>query len=237
MSTVLPATHPDRRRYYLAKRALDLVVSATLLVLLAPLMLLIALIVRLDSRGPALFAQERVTARLRYRDGQPVWERGTFRLYKFRSMVQNADPALHRAYIAASIRQDERGMAELQGGATPVRKLARDPRITRVGRFLRKTSLDELPQLWNVLVGELSLVGPRPAIPYEVELYKPWYHRRLEAVPGISGWWQVTARSRASFEEMITLDLWYVEHQSLLLDLRILLRTPVVVLFARDAAA
>lgn len=236
MSTVLPATHSDRRQYYRAKRALDILVSATLLILLAPLMLLIALIVKLDTRGPALFAQERVTARLRYRDGKPVWERRRFRIYKFRSMVQHADPALHRAYIEASIRRDEQAMARLEGGASAVRKLARDPRITRVGHVLRKTSLDELPQLWNVLAGEISLVGPRPAIPYEVDMYKSWYHRRLEAVPGITGWWQVTARSKASFEEMVELDIWYVEHQSLSLDLRILLRTPLVVLFARDAA-
>jgi lipopolysaccharide/colanic/teichoic acid biosynthesis glycosyltransferase len=237
MSRVLHVTRSDRRWYYGAKRALDAAVAATLLVLLAPVMAVVALVVKLDSRGPALFAQDRVTVRLRYQNGRPVWERRTFKLYKFRSMVQNADPALHKAYIEASIKQDERGMQELQGGASNVRKLARDPRITRVGQFLRKTSLDELPQLWNVLVGDISLVGPRPAIPYEVEMYKPWYHQRLETVPGITGWWQVTARSRASFEEMIKLDIWYVENQSLWLDLYILVRTPVVVLFARSAAA
>jgi lipopolysaccharide/colanic/teichoic acid biosynthesis glycosyltransferase len=236
MSTILPAARSDRQWYFFVKRFTDALIAAILLILFAPVMLLVALVVKLDSRGPVLFAQERVTARLRFENGNPVWERRTFRLFKFRSMFHNSDPALHKAYIEASIKKDEATMQQLEGGAAGVRKIARDPRITRVGHFLRKSSLDELPQLWNVLIGDISLVGPRPAIPYEVDMYKPWYHQRLATMPGITGWWQVTARSKAGFEEMIELDIWYVENQSLWLDLRILLLTPIVVLFARGTA-
>jgi lipopolysaccharide/colanic/teichoic acid biosynthesis glycosyltransferase len=115
-------------------------------------------------------------------------------------------------------------------------KLVHDPRVTRLGRFLRKTSLDELPQLWNVLKGDMSLVGPRPSIPYEVELYEPWQRRRLETLPGITGLWQATARSASSFEESVKMDIWYIDHQSLWLDLKILLLTPLAVLSSRGAA-
>lgn len=167
--------------------------------------------------------------------GQVAWDVQNFRFYKFRSMVHNADPALHRAYMQAFIQNDEAGMAALQGGTTEVRKLVRDPRITRLGHFLRRTSLDELPQLWNVLKGDMSLVGPRPAVPYEVDMYEAWHRRRLEALPGITGLWQVEGRSAVNFDEMIQLDIWYVEHQSPWLDARILLKTPQAVVSSKGA--
>jgi lipopolysaccharide/colanic/teichoic acid biosynthesis glycosyltransferase len=142
---------------------------------------------------------------------------------------------VHRAYIAAFIKNDIAEMGAIQGQPTDVRKLVHDPRITRLGRVLRRSSLDELPQLWNVLTGDMSLVGPRPSIPYEVEMYQSWHCQRLRATPGITGWWQVTARSSADFDDMVKLDLWYIEQQSLWLDLRILLKTPMSVLSASGA--
>jgi lipopolysaccharide/colanic/teichoic acid biosynthesis glycosyltransferase len=113
--------------------------------------------------------------------------------------------------------------------------LTEDPRVTRLGKFLRKSSIDELPQLWNVLRGDMSIVGPRPPIPYEVEMYKPWHRKRLMAKPGLTGLWQVTARSSADFDEMVRMDIWYIEHQSLWLDLRILLKTPLSVMSMEGA--
>jgi lipopolysaccharide/colanic/teichoic acid biosynthesis glycosyltransferase len=180
-----------------------------------------ALAIRLESSGPLLFRQER------------VGERGKrFRLLKFRSMVANADATPHREYVAAFIR----GTAERQGGkGAAVYKLARDPRVTRVGRLMRRTSLDELPQLWNVLRGDMSLVGPRPPIPYELEHYQKVHLGRLAVKPGITGLWQVSGRSSTSFEAMVDMDLAYIQQRSLGLDLRILLKTIPVVLSARSA--
>jgi lipopolysaccharide/colanic/teichoic acid biosynthesis glycosyltransferase len=155
-------------------------------------------------------------------------------MLKFRSMRVDADPALHMAHVArligGNVHPDELGTG---GGETL--KMRNDPRVTRVGRVLRKLSLDELPQLFNVLRGEMSLVGPRPPLPYEVALYKDWHRRRLEALPGITGLWQVEARNRVSFDEMVRLDLRYIEEQSLWLDLKILARTPLAVLTGRGA--
>jgi lipopolysaccharide/colanic/teichoic acid biosynthesis glycosyltransferase len=123
----------------------------------------------------------------------------------------------------------------MQGGDTQIRKLVNDPRVTRIGRFLRKSSIDEIPQFINVVKGEMSLVGPRPAIPYEVEMYKPWHCRRLETIPGITGLWQVTARSLVDFDEIINLDIQYIDQQSFWLDLKILIKTPKAVLFCKGA--
>jgi len=226
----------QERLYLIGKRVLDLTVAAVLLVLLAPLMLLIALAIKCSSPGPVFFVQDRITVRRCKQNGRQVWMVKPFRFYKFRSMIHNADPALHRSYVEANINNDIDTMSRLNGNDTKVRKLKVDPRITPIGHFLRKTSLDELPQLWNVLIGDLSLVGPRPAIPYEIELYKPWYFERLRAQPGITGWWQVTARSAAGYDEMINLDIWYVNHQSFALDCWILIRTPCAVLWPRGAA-
>jgi lipopolysaccharide/colanic/teichoic acid biosynthesis glycosyltransferase len=150
-------------------------------------------------------------------------------------MVCNADPTLHKSYIKALINKDSESMAALQGGDNQIRKLTHDPRVTRLGKFLRKSSIDEIPQFINVIKGEMSLVGPRPAIPYEVEMYKPWHYRRLETKPGITGLWQVTARSTADFDEIIKLDIQYIEQQSFLFDLKILMKTPIAVLFCRGA--
>ncbi len=150
-------------------------------------------------------------------------------------MVCNADPSLHRSYIKALINNDHESLAMMQGGDTQIRKLVNDHRVTRIGRFLRKSSIDEIPQFINVVKGEMSLVGPRPAIPYEVEMYKPWHYRRLETKPGITGLWQVTARSLVDFDEIINLDIQYIDQQSFWLDLKILMKTPKAVLFCKGA--
>ncbi len=221
--------------YYAVKRIVDVVFSFTMLLLAAPIILVIALLVKLDSPGPIFFAQERVGAQLVNVNGRKVWRRKIFKVYKFRSMFHKADSAIHRNYVQAFIRNDKQTMDAIQGEETEVRKLVRDPRITRIGHFIRKTSLDELPQLWNVLKGDMTMVGPRPAIQYEVDIYEPWHCRRLEALPGLTGVWQVSARSSADFDEMVKLDLWYIDNKSLWTDLKLILQTPLVV-FARRGA-
>jgi lipopolysaccharide/colanic/teichoic acid biosynthesis glycosyltransferase len=150
-------------------------------------------------------------------------------------MHQNADSSVHQAYIKALIDNDQEQIQVLQGDTSSVHKLVNDSRITRPGKLLRKLSLDELPQLFNVLRGDMSLVGPRPAIPYEVEMYKPWHLQRLEAQPGVTGLQQVTSRSVADFDEQVRLDIEYINHQSLWLDIKIILKTPLVILSTRGA--
>jgi lipopolysaccharide/colanic/teichoic acid biosynthesis glycosyltransferase len=199
------------------KRALDIAVAAVLLVALVPVIVLIAVSIRVTSPGPILFTQERVGR-----------NRQSFRMYKFRTMLANGDHDIHRAYFGSLVR----------GAAAPTNgkfKLGNDPRITPLGRILRRYSLDELPQFCNVLRGEMSLVGPRPAIPYEVELYAQRDFRRLAVIPGMTGLWQVSGRSLLDFDRMVTLDLAYIEHWSIWLDIQILLRTPLVVLTGRGA--
>ena len=196
-----------------ACRALDLVATAALVLLLAPLLLLIALIVKLDSPGPVLFRQQRVGR-----------GRRTFLVAKFRTMQHGADHDVHRDYMLALIES-----------GTPAPKLAGDARVTRFGAFLRRTSLDELPQLWNVLRGEMSLVGPRPPIPYEVDHYPPHWFERFLVKPGVTGLWQVSGRSEVSLEEMIELDVDYARRRSVLLNVWILLRTIPAVLSQRGA--
>lgn len=226
----------NRYFYFAAKRALDVLISACLLLFLAPLMLAIAAAIWLYSPGPILFKQDRVGAK-RVRSGKDfIWRRTTFRCLKFRTMHVNADSSLHKAYVQALIENDHAKMATIQGKSTSLRKLVHDSRITRPGRLLRKLSLDELPQFWNVLRGDMSLVGPRPAIPYEVEMYRPWHLRRLQAKPGITGLQQVTARSAADFDQQVQLDLRYIEQQSLWLDFTIMLKTPFVIISTRGAA-
>jgi exopolysaccharide biosynthesis polyprenyl glycosylphosphotransferase len=195
----------------LLKRALDVTLAGTGLILFAPIWGLIALAIRLESPGPVLFRQERVG-----RDEQ------RFQVLKFRSMRQDADRIVHEL-----LTQNE--------ASGPLFKMRNDPRLTRVGRVLRRWSLDEWPQLWNVLRGEMSLVGPRPPLPREVEQYEPWHRRRLEAAPGLTGLWQVSGRSELTFDEMVMLDLYYIENWSLGLDLRILLRTIPAVFRGRGA--
>lgn len=234
----LTLTDYQRRTiYFTAKRALDIVLAGTTLVLIAPLLAMLALFVIVDSNGPALFKQQRVTARRKKGpNGEEIWEPALFTCYKFRSMYQNADSKLHQAFFQAFVNNDEASMQALQGETTEARKLTKDPRVTRAGALLRKTSLDELPQLWNVLKGDISLVGPRPAIQYEVDMYKPWHRERLNTKPGLTGWWQIVGRSSTDFDDAIKLDLWYVKNQNLWLDIVIILKTPIAVISRKGAA-
>ena len=206
------------------KRMIDVLGSLSLLAILSPVFFMIAAAIKLTSRGPILFQQKR------------IGEHGTpFTFLKFRSMYMNNDSSEHREYV----RQLIAGQAEkksVNGNGTGVFKLANDSRITPVGRVLRRSSLDELPQLINVLRGEMSLVGPRPPVPYEVEAYATWHRRRLlEAKPGITGLWQVHGRSRVEFDDMVRLDLRYARDCSPLLDLKILLQTPKAVIAGNGA--
>lgn len=221
------------RQYYYLKRAMDIVLTLVLLLLVWPLMLLIAVLIKIDSRGPIFFVQKRVGARRRYSNGQVVWEITTFNMMKFRSMFQDAEQSLHQEYIKAYVEGRE-NLAQTEGDES-IHKLQYDPRITRVGRIIRKTSMDELPQLFNVLKGDMSLVGPRPVPTYEFESYQPWHRERMNALPGISGLWQVTARCQVPFNEQIQLDVDYVRRQSLWLDISILLRTIPAVISGRGA--
>jgi lipopolysaccharide/colanic/teichoic acid biosynthesis glycosyltransferase len=228
-------TTEDRTKYYLIKRVLDLVLTIPALIILSPIIVLIAFLIRLDSPGPSIFRQARMGVKRRSHKGKSVWEPAEFTCYKFRTMVYNADPSLHKEYIKTFINYDPQIMAVIQGEDNSTHKLVNDPRVTRLGRILRKTSLDELPQLWNVLTGEMSLVGPRPAILYELEEYQPWHFQRLQATPGLSGLWQVTARSSVEFDEMVNLDIEYINRQSIWLDLNIIMKTPIVVLTGKGA--
>jgi lipopolysaccharide/colanic/teichoic acid biosynthesis glycosyltransferase len=183
------------------KRALDIVVSSIALVVLFPLLVVLAVLIRADSPGPALFRQERVG-----RDGR------RFRMLKFRSMVANAPEELD-------------GLLDRNDGAGLLFKMKSDPRITPLGRTLRRHSLDELPQLWNILVGDMSLVGPRPPLPCEVDCYEDHVRRRLYTRPGLTGLWQISGRSTLSWDESVELDLFYVENWSIAGDLLIMART------------
>jgi lipopolysaccharide/colanic/teichoic acid biosynthesis glycosyltransferase len=205
------------RQAELAMRLLDLFGAALMMLLLIPLLLLVALLIKLDSRGPVIFWQRRLGRDLR-----------EFRVAKFRTMRHGAAADVHRAHVERMIRE-EAGEGE-DGPPRPMQKLHRDERVTAVGGFLRRTSLDELPQLWNVLRGEMSLVGPRPPIGYEVENYPARAFRRFAVRPGITGLWQVSGRCLTTFDEMVELDIDYIERRSLWLNLKILLLTvPTVI--------
>ena len=226
-----------RPLYYFAKRALDLTIALLTLVLIWPLMLAIMICVKLDSPGSAFFAQKRVGVQRLRRNGKVYWQQVYFTCYKFRSMRIDADQSLHRKFVEAYIAGDDAQMASVQpdkSGKTKY-KLNGDPRITRIGHFLRKTSLDELPQLWNVVTGDLSLVGPRPAIPYEVEKYSERHRQRLNAYQGMTGLWQIKGRGELGFNEMVEVDIEYTEQQSFWMDLKILLGTVPAVLLNRGA--
>jgi lipopolysaccharide/colanic/teichoic acid biosynthesis glycosyltransferase len=228
----------NRMAYFYAKRVVDFTIVAIALLLLAPLIAIIAILVKLDSPGPAIFRQERVGAKRRYRNGAWHWEPVTFTFYKFRTMKAGAKSSIHRQFVKAYIAGDEAKMAKLQASKNAEKtqyKLQNDPRVTKLGQFLRKTSLDELPQLWNVLMGHMSLVGPRPPIPYEVDMYKPWHHQRLATLPGVTGLWQVYGRSSTTFDDMVKLDIEYIDRQSVALDLKILISTIPAVLVGEGA--
>jgi exopolysaccharide biosynthesis polyprenyl glycosylphosphotransferase len=199
------------------KRTFDLVLSALAILVLLPIWLLIGLLIKLDSNGGVFYTQERVGM-----DGR------LFLLYKFRTMKAGADPEIHKEYQKAFI--EGRAEANLGDAGKPTYKLLSDPRVTRVGKWLRRTSLDEVPQLLNVLMSDMSIVGPRPPIAYEVEAYALWHRKRLDMKPGLTGLWQVSGRNRLPFEEMVRLDLYYIENWSLLLDVKIILRTVFVML-------
>jgi lipopolysaccharide/colanic/teichoic acid biosynthesis glycosyltransferase len=222
----------DRTYYYFCKRALDVTVAAVALVILLPLMAVIVVLIAIDSPGPIIYVQKRVGARRWVRGGYSYWKLNTFNFYKFRTMVCNADPSIHQAFVTAFIK----GRVETPNPNCAEYKLTKDARVTRIGRILRKTSLDELPQLVNVLKGDMSLVGPRPALPYEVEIYQDCDKCRFQIYSGMTGWWQVKGRSQVSFDEMCRLDTYYIEHASLGLDLKILLLTPWAVISGRGAS-
>lgn len=219
----------SRRMYFACKRTMDVVLTALLLPLLLPLMLLTALLIKVDSPGPVFFVQQRIGVKRRTKGGRVTWELYTFPFYKFRSMVNGADPRPHREYF------ENFRLGCIKGDPYTPFKLTRDSRLTRVGTILRRTSLDELPQLLNVLKGEMSLVGPRPALLYEVALYDEAHFERFRATPGITGWWQATARSRVGFEEMIQMDIDYARRAGFWFDLQILLLTIPAVLSCRGA--
>lgn len=225
----------DRYWYYFAKRCLDMAISLAAAIPMLFLFIIVSIAIRLDSPGPAFFTQTRVGSKRKIINGKVVWERHDFTIYKFRTMFQNSDTEIHENYVRALIRNDAEKMRELQGEDTEVRKLLHDKRITRVGHFLRKTSIDEFPQIINVFKGEMSWVGPRPALPYEVEEWHPWHMRRLGALPGITGLQQVKARCTADFSEQVSLDIEYVNHCSFWLDCWILLQTPLVVFKGKGA--
>jgi lipopolysaccharide/colanic/teichoic acid biosynthesis glycosyltransferase len=215
-------SEPRRPVYEGVKRSLDIAGSLFLLAVLLPLLLVLAALVKLTSKGPVFFRQVRIGERAK-----------PFRMLKFRTMRVDVDQTLHKDFVTSFIKSSGQGQ---KPAADTVFKMTNDPRITRIGHVLRKTSLDELPQLWNVVRGEMSLVGPRPPIPYEVEQYESWHRRRvLEAKPGITGLWQVKGRSRTTFDEMVRLDLRYAKSPSLLTDLKILLATPKAVIAGKGA--
>jgi lipopolysaccharide/colanic/teichoic acid biosynthesis glycosyltransferase len=218
-------TGGDSRSVLAIKRAMDIAGSTLMLILCAPVCLIIALAIKTSSKGPVLFKQRRV--------GQYGQH---FTFLKFRSMQVNNDHSVHKEYVTKFIASGA-GKQPSNGTGEGVYKLTNDSRVTRVGKFLRRTSLDELPQFLNVLKGEMSLVGPRPPIPYELAAYQTWHRRRLlEVKPGITGLWQVTGRSRVTFDEMVRLDLRYATSWSPSLDLTILMRTPLAVLRGEGAA-
>lgn len=211
----------DARLRSAIKRALDISWTLVTLALLWPLMLAVAVLVKLDSKGPALFRQVRLG-----KDG------AAFTLYKFRSMRADCDSSVHRQHVTRLIKGI---VGEEARGSSGSFKLQADARVTRLGKVLRRTSVDELPQLFNVLKGDMSLVGPRPPLPYEVEAYTSRHWRRLEVLPGITGLWQVSGRTELSFEEMVDLDIRYIETWSIGLDVHILLKTVPAVLGRRGA--
>jgi lipopolysaccharide/colanic/teichoic acid biosynthesis glycosyltransferase len=216
---------PRKRLTLAIKRVMDFGASALILLTISPILAAIAAIIKLTSKGPVIFRQERL--------GQSG---ARFNCFKFRTMYANNDPRIHQEYIAQFIAGKEGAAGAQENGKKPVYKITNDPRVTPIGRLLRKTSLDELPQFFNVLRGEMSLVGPRPPVPYEFEIYDTWHRRRvLELKPGITGLWQVSGRSSTTFDEMVRLDLRYCRSWSLWLDIKILFATPSAIFTGQGA--
>jgi lipopolysaccharide/colanic/teichoic acid biosynthesis glycosyltransferase len=219
----IPKRESSRKVALAVKRCIDIIGSSIALLLFSPIFAAVALAIKLTSKGPVLFKQERLG-----QSGKP------FTMMKFRSMRTDCDPLIHQQYVQQFIAGEVGG--ESSRGAKPVFKIQKDPRITRVGYFIRKMSIDEFPQFFNVLRGEMSLVGPRPPLAYEFCAYEVWHRRRvLEIKPGITGLWQVEGRSRTRFDDMVRLDLKYARAWSIWLDLRILLQTPAAVIQGEGA--
>lgn len=231
--TVTSSSNPEfknesKQLYFAFKRAFDIGVSLFVLTFLSPLLILIYLLIRIESPGNPIFVQERVGTKLKRVNGKRVWTQQNFDMYKFRTMKSNSSSVLHQKFIKAYIEGDMQEMNAInkqKADAKGVFKLNGDPRITKLGSFLRKTSLDELPQFWNVLKGDMTIVGPRPPIPYEVALYRPYHFKRLNTKQGITGYWQVSGRNSTTFEEMVKLDDEYIKKQSFFLDIKILFLT------------
>lgn len=201
----------ESKLYLFSKRTLDIIASLIGLIILSPLILVIGILIRIESKGPIIFAQKRIGLNGR-----------KFQMYKFRSMVPNAE----------ELKKKLLGQNEMSG---PMFKMKEDPRITKIGRFIRKTSIDELPQLINVLKGEMSLVGPRPSLPQEVEKFEPWMMKRIEVKPGLTCYWQVSGRNNIDFEAWMQLDLDYVNDRNFLLDIKLIFKT-FFVLFGDENA-
>jgi exopolysaccharide biosynthesis polyprenyl glycosylphosphotransferase len=197
--------------YNMAKRALDIIASTLGLIILSPILLVVAILIKLESKGPAIFSQKRIGL-----------NKKEFKMYKFRSMVQNAEELKEK-------------LAKKNEMSGPMFKMKNDPRVTKVGRFIRKTSIDELPQLINVLKGEMSLVGPRPSLPKEVSKFEPWMLKRLSVKPGLTCYWQVSGRNNIDFENWMKLDLQYVNDRSFWLDLKLILKTATVLFGDKNA--
>ena len=208
---VNPAKVNERPFYHVVKRLFDIVASACALILLSPLFLFLVIKIRSEDGGPAFYSQERIG-----KDEKP------FKMWKFRSMVVNADQMIDQL-------EDQN---EIEGAMF---KIKDDPRITKIGHTIRKYSLDELPQLWNVLIGDMSLVGPRPPLPSEVEEYTDYDKQRLLVMPGCTGLWQVTKRNEADFDEMVWLDIMYINHSGLWEDFKLIIKTVLVMIHPNGA--
>jgi lipopolysaccharide/colanic/teichoic acid biosynthesis glycosyltransferase len=215
----------QKRGYEMIKRMQDCTMAIMAIVLLAPLWIFIAVVIRLTSSGPAIHLQKNAVGRY----GKKIT------IFKFRTMFENQDNKLHQNAIANFVQGKALDTIEKDGQEVPVYKITRDPRVTPIGRFLRKSGLDEIPQLINVLRGELSLVGPRPPLIYEYEHYTERHKRRLDVLPGITGLYQVTARSQVPFETMVDIDLEYIRRRSYWFDLKIILMTPWVLIIGKGA--
>lgn len=211
---------PASKNYIFVKRMLDFVLALFAITVLGLPMLVIAIGIRISSPGPIFYRQKRIG-----KNGKP------FAMLKFRSMQVQNDPDLHKQYVQKLIRENTAPSALGKNSL----KIVGDPRITGMGKYLRKFSLDELPQFFNVLKGEMSVVGPRPSLPYEVEVYEEWHKQRLNILPGITGLWQVTARNTVAFDEMVRIDLEYMQSMNLWLDLKIIILTPIEMILGKGA--